>query len=438
MSLTKVTYSMIHGAEVSVLDFGAIGDGDPAKATANTAAIQAAVNYCIANKKALRFPRGTGFYAINAPITISAAITIIGEGNYNTGLACLACEAFTIAAEATAVVMEKLFIGLAVRHTTTPNTLKAIRVEGTSGTRPDNHIYRDMYVDGFETAMYSSWASNITMSNFRSDFGKVGIEIVGDGVNNVVTGCGFGVSGVGSKGVYFSDDVNPTEGWMFSENLLFGAEVGLHSYFTNNCHFTDNIIDFCTSVGIKMEGTGGSSTNWTIRGNYIAMSGPAGSAGILLANTTVGSSFRGSTVTENDILVYAGSTCDYGIVQSGPIETGNIISKNHVNGVAVYGIRISSGVVDEAIVSENVCPQGIFFDVRTQAHNNNGATLSGGLTAFSRTAFGQLKITYNNVIPPTATGWSAGDECKSNPPVLGAPKSWLLDNGLVWRSTGNL
>lgn len=40
MSLTKVTYSMVHGAPVNVLDFGAIGDGS----TDDTAAIQLALN----------------------------------------------------------------------------------------------------------------------------------------------------------------------------------------------------------------------------------------------------------------------------------------------------------------------------------------------------------------------------------------------------------
>ena len=40
MALTKVTYSMIDGAVVNVLDYGAVGDD----ATSNTAAIQAALN----------------------------------------------------------------------------------------------------------------------------------------------------------------------------------------------------------------------------------------------------------------------------------------------------------------------------------------------------------------------------------------------------------
>ena len=40
MSLTKVSYSMISGAVVNVLDFGAVGNGT----TDDTTAIQAAIN----------------------------------------------------------------------------------------------------------------------------------------------------------------------------------------------------------------------------------------------------------------------------------------------------------------------------------------------------------------------------------------------------------
>ena len=51
MSLTKVTYSMIQGTPVNVLDYGAIGDG----VADDTAAIQAA----LATGNSIYFPKGT-------------------------------------------------------------------------------------------------------------------------------------------------------------------------------------------------------------------------------------------------------------------------------------------------------------------------------------------------------------------------------------------
>lgn len=83
MSLTKATYSMIEGAEVNVLDFGAVGDG----AADDTAAIQAAINYAIANGSLrVRIPAGT--YKITDTITIANSLStyIYGDGERTTTL----------------------------------------------------------------------------------------------------------------------------------------------------------------------------------------------------------------------------------------------------------------------------------------------------------------------------------------------------------------
>ena len=68
MSLTKVSYSMITGAPVNVMDFGAVGDG----VTNDTVAIQAALN--IAGRKTVYFPAGT--YLINS-LEVSVQFTTI-------------------------------------------------------------------------------------------------------------------------------------------------------------------------------------------------------------------------------------------------------------------------------------------------------------------------------------------------------------------------
>lgn len=76
MSLTKVSYSMIAGEVVNVLDFGAKGDGSN-----DTAAVQAAVDYLLAsNKNTLYFPDGTFYFATPVNITFSTgrSIRIVG------------------------------------------------------------------------------------------------------------------------------------------------------------------------------------------------------------------------------------------------------------------------------------------------------------------------------------------------------------------------
>ena len=86
MALTKASYSMIKGAKLNVLDYGAVGDG----VTDDTAAIQAAINAAIYNggsqanglKVTVRIPAGT--YLISDTIQLGYGITfnsVIVEGD---------------------------------------------------------------------------------------------------------------------------------------------------------------------------------------------------------------------------------------------------------------------------------------------------------------------------------------------------------------------
>lgn len=73
MSLTKVTNSMIKGAQANVADFGAVGNGT----TDDYIAIQAAFN---SGASAVYFP--TGIYAISAPVVANTTALkyVIGDG----------------------------------------------------------------------------------------------------------------------------------------------------------------------------------------------------------------------------------------------------------------------------------------------------------------------------------------------------------------------
>ena len=85
MALTKASFSMITGAYVNVLDFGATGDGTTNDAVAIQAAFSAADT---AQPKTVYFPAGT--YLTNATITVNPNTTngvvpqIVGEGSQAT------------------------------------------------------------------------------------------------------------------------------------------------------------------------------------------------------------------------------------------------------------------------------------------------------------------------------------------------------------------
>jgi Pectate lyase superfamily protein len=78
MSLTKASFSMINGAPVNVLDFGAVGDGS----NDDTQAIKDAIAFCQTTLSSLYFP--AGIYKITSTITLAGpgnlGIALIGEG----------------------------------------------------------------------------------------------------------------------------------------------------------------------------------------------------------------------------------------------------------------------------------------------------------------------------------------------------------------------
>jgi len=77
MALTKATYSMISGAVINILDYGA---SPSATGSANRVAIQAAIDAAIASTstRAVYIPRGV--FQIDAGVTITSPIHVFGDG----------------------------------------------------------------------------------------------------------------------------------------------------------------------------------------------------------------------------------------------------------------------------------------------------------------------------------------------------------------------
>jgi len=73
MSLTKTSFSMITGAVVNVLDYGAVGDGT----TNNGTAIQAAIDACPVGGT-VYFPKG--YYRTTTQITMKNNVSLLGDG----------------------------------------------------------------------------------------------------------------------------------------------------------------------------------------------------------------------------------------------------------------------------------------------------------------------------------------------------------------------
>jgi hypothetical protein len=156
MALTKITYSMIEGAVVNVLDYGAVGDD----ATSNTAAIQAALN-----------------------ALTSGGTLYVPEGIYRLG-------ALTVAGDNVEIVMEP---GAVLKFNTLGSGVKAITINA------DNFAVRGGAIQGPAAAVYVGNENGLHMIGTSTSVRKTGLTVVGTEISQ------FGAHGIYAQ---FVDNIN--------------------------------------------------------------------------------------------------------------------------------------------------------------------------------------------------------------------------------------
>jgi hypothetical protein len=406
--------------------------------TDDTVALQAIVDYCVSNKLKLRNPVANNYCKLSSPIYINGTLEIEGSGRYSSGYIFMGCDGFIIANGAKGVNFHDFEIALAVRHTTTPNTKKGIIINGTTESRPYNHIYRDIYIDGFETAVESNWIWASLFDNVSCDYGKKGLIVKGLSVNNKIDGnCQFSVDGSpGSRGIMLGDGVNELEGWWINSPLIFGAEIAIQGIGASHIYINNPILDFCKVNGILIGDNGTDfGGNWDISGGYIAMTGSGGEAVIKDTNAIANSVNRGSHIRGTSQLTYPGATCSYGIWMQGAESKNAIITDNTISGFAVNDIYAVNG--DNTVIGNKCLSSGITNINAVGNVANNGKAIVYYRRSTNYTTRGMQKETYDEAMPTTGT-YNAGDFCwKVNPSEAGTAGSRYILQGWRRLSTGS-
>jgi hypothetical protein len=197
MSLTKVTYAMIEGAYVNVLDYGADATGS----TDSSAAFAAAA----ATGKTIYVPVGT----YKAQFNLQSGQMVVGEGSKNkTVLIPFGNNQYVIGVNATSVAKQRCVIAnLSIQNPNAATGCVGIRFQGTDvNSINDYHLIENVYIDSIETGIVvrgrQIWSTYI---NVEIVYGTTCFDVDTDATTpafnqNVFLNCRFAAcTGIGVK-----------------------------------------------------------------------------------------------------------------------------------------------------------------------------------------------------------------------------------------------
>ena len=246
MPLTKASYSMITGAPVNVLDFGA----DPTGITDSRAAIQAAIDYGVANNRSIYLPGGTylinsagptfngkvcGLYFNNftAGPTLGKHLEMFGDGFYATTITC------NSSAPGIDYLIASIGSGQGEGHSD-----YAVTSSGTASTSVTTNLYlsggpqnvRNIWSGGAKRGFMGGDNFVACYSEFAAEYGFYFYNQDDSYLVNCST------DGAGIAGIYIQDDV-ATETYSDETKAFFGISAV-------NCNFYSAQSE--TGVGVKI------------------------------------------------------------------------------------------------------------------------------------------------------------------------------------------
>lgn len=335
--------------------YGAIADGS----TDSAFALQAAINQCQLSGAAVYiYGARNGFgYRVTSAVSITSAVKIYGDGYANS---CIRSPntngVFVIAAGVSQVEMSDFRMSCETRHSSTPNAIKAINIQGTPSSRCFAHIYRDLFIDGYGRAIQADCLVDSHFDHILCYFGKDFIFADKFVVNCFVYNCIAAGDGTG-QGITMGDGVEASEGWQITNNTL---QSFLFTIVGNGCQnniVSHNQLDFFGTAAVYIiSGASMASTNWLVANNYMACGMIGGDSAVICRNNIASSNPRGNRIINNDILVYlfGGFTLSYGIRIDGTQEIHNLVSGNNVacSGGGGFDLKMDTGTLSRVIGNE--------------------------------------------------------------------------------------
>jgi hypothetical protein len=363
--------------------YGATGDG----VTDDTKALQSWINVLqtSGDEGILPATRGAG-YLITSALEITASVNIRGAGISKACILARGCDAFRIAAGVSQLTMENVRLNQLVRYTKTANTHTGIHLLGTSDRPCTSHSYRNIYIDGFQTAVNGDGLHESDFDNCSCSFGYNGLLAAIFPVNvrlrACVFQCGKGARLPGSIGVQFGDGETAAQGCsILGGCVIIGFDTSVWLNGANYCKVVDSYLDFCNGTNVLIQSGRGvapnAATNNDILGNYMAHTAAA-NVGVRCLNNSHSYNPTGNKICDNTMIVYDnGLSC--GILIDGALEQNNLISRNTVragSGVRTVDVSITQGT-GHIVVGNSWLGNGFSSQVRVTYAHNTGAMITG-------------------------------------------------------------
>lgn len=350
MALTKVSYSMIEGAALNALDFGA----DPTGVQDSSTALQAALTAIPAEGGTVYVPAGT--YKVTTQLTVSTKTAVIGDG--------IGVTIFNATSAMTA--SQAVFYGPSANYMRFENFSILGNTDGTNGAGSGVHCktgsgnqIRNIFISNTTQAgirleeqnnawVDDCWLQSNGRTGYTDNHGIMVYSVAGSTVDNYnIKITNNKINGAFRKGI---TDYAPNadiydvliDGNTVESCGLGGIYVGTDN--GNNIRITNNYISDCY-VGIQY----GPGTNSVISNNNIKNT--TGSFGIGFYDTTnlvvANNTVDNSAITGIEAFVSAGTRCAQTTI-------ANNIVYNSNRTLTGYGPGISTQNTDNTVIVGNV------------------------------------------------------------------------------------
>lgn len=301
MALTKVSYSMITGAEANILDFGAVNNAD------STTAIQAALTSLAVSGGTVYAPAGT--YLVTTQLTVPSNVSVVGDGIgitkfsattamtssqavfYGNGSSTMRFQNFSILGNtdgtngAGSGIHCKTGSGNQIRNVFVSDTTQAgIRLEEQNTAWVDScwleSCGRTGYTDNHGIMVYSTAGSTVANYSIKITNNKInnafrkGITTYGPNADiydlliegNTVSGSGLGNIYLGTPslrntrvignycyGAYVNMELGPMSQSVIANNTLeySTGDFNLGCYGLSACSINSNVVKKSATYGVR-------------------------------------------------------------------------------------------------------------------------------------------------------------------------------------------